>query len=68
MLDTGDNVKNEVSVRYHNSKFLGHAAALDLIHKFNEGIKELNKRAIVADINGWSKCQLGIFKRNTKAL
>ena len=38
-----DNVKNEVSVRYLNSKFLGHAATLDIIHEFNEGIKELNK-------------------------
>ena len=28
---------------YLNSKFLGHAAALDIIHEFNEGIKELNK-------------------------
>ena len=30
-------------MRYLNSKFLGHAAALDIIHEFNEGIKELNK-------------------------
>ena len=30
-----DNVKNEVSVRYLNSKFLGHAVALDIIHEFN---------------------------------
>ena len=36
-------VKNEVSVRYLNSKFLGREAALDIIHEFNEGIKELNK-------------------------
>ena len=36
-------MKNEVSVHYLNSKFLGHAAALDIIHEFNEGIKELNK-------------------------
>ena len=30
-------------MHYLNSKFLGHAAALDIIHEFNEGIKELNK-------------------------
>ena len=33
----------EVSVCYLNSKFQGHAAALDIIHKFNEGVKELSK-------------------------
>ena len=38
-----DNVKNEVSVHDLNSKFLGHAAALDIIYEFNEGIIELNK-------------------------
>ena len=38
-----DKVKNEVSVHYLNSKFLGHEAAFDIIHEFNEGIKELNK-------------------------
>ena len=37
-----DNVNNEVSVCYLNSKFLVHAAAY-IICKFNEGIKELNK-------------------------
>ena len=32
-----DNVKSEVSVRYFHSKFLGHAAALD-IHEFNKDL------------------------------
>ena len=50
-----DNVENEVSVRYLNLKFLGHAAALDIIHKFNKDIKELNKG------------QLLQISRNTKA-
>ena len=49
------NVENKVSVRYLNLKFLGHAAALDIIHEFNEGIKELNKG------------QLLQISRNTKA-
>ena len=38
-----DNVKNKVSLRYLNSKFIGHAAALDIIHELKKGIKELNK-------------------------
>ena len=46
---------NVVSVRYLNLKFLGHAAALDIIHKFNKDIKELNKG------------QLLQISRNTKA-
>ena len=33
----------EVSVCYLNSKSQGHAAALDIIRKFNEGVKELSK-------------------------
>ena len=37
-----DNVKSEVLVRCLHSKFLGHAAALD-IHEFNKGITELIK-------------------------
>ena len=42
-----DNVKSEVSVRYLNSKFLGHATALDITHEFNEDIKELNKAQLL---------------------
>ena len=38
-----DNVKNKVSLRYLKSKFIGHAAALDIIHELKKGIKELNK-------------------------
>ena len=38
-----DNAENKVSARYFNLKFLRHAAVLDIIHEFNEGIKELNK-------------------------
>ena len=59
-----DNVKNEVSVRYLNSKFLGPAAALDIIHEFNEGIKEFNKvQLLQISMDGPS---LKIFQRNTK--
>ena len=42
-----NDVKNKVSLRYLNSKFLGHAEALDIIHELNKGIKELNKRQLL---------------------
>ena len=47
-----DHVKNEVSARYLNLKFLGHAAALDIIHEFNEGIKKLKGQLLQIPMDG----------------
>ena len=61
-----DNVKNEVSVRYLNSEFLGHAAAVDIIHEFGEGIKELKKRQLLQISMDGPSVNWAFFKKMQK--